>query len=467
MGATVTAGSSIAVRGERRRRWGNGSTTTTSAGDWRGGGGGGARAGRGRVGRGSARTTIARARETSRDGGSSYARSRRRGDGDDGDEDESDGDAETPAPATGRVACRTATGAALATVLARDGWDAFERASTETLCALVEGGFTAGSGVESEACDRDCVVGRAAMTRMEVEDVVYLRAAREVFEASDAAMASEDGRRESGNGGDVVVDARRGRLSLVRRCQKLQEILPEGSDEFMINLVLRVVENVSKHSRRVGATHEMTSNALADVYAKCASFGYFLQASERRLELEHYVSTNVDVVSLEKVAYPGRLARYGVLRSNLRAMEGSTHAGAGVRAAGYEASIPLRVQGGIPIERGMVSLKEYIDAMGPSARANAARIASVEAAEVLQLHVSNLFTNECSRGMTSLGGFRRKPSRSSDGTPDDRFSVHVHQLKHIVIEACAFGAALARTEQAIDEAHGLDPASKPLLTRLH
>ena len=67
----------------------------------------------------------------------------------------------------------------------------------------------------------------------------------------------------------------------------------------------------------------------------------------------------------------------------------------------------------------------------------------------------------------SLGGFRRKPSRSSDGTPDDRFSVHVHQLKHIVIEACAFGAALARTEQAIDEAHGLDPASKPLLTRLH
>ena len=61
--------------------------------------------------------------------------------------------------------------------------------------------------------------------------------------------------------------------------------------------------------------------------------------------------------------------------------------------------MPLRVQGGIPIERGMVSLKEYIDAMGPSARANAARIASVEAAEVLQLHVSNLFTNECSRGM--------------------------------------------------------------------
>jgi len=48
MGATVTAGSSIAVRAERRRRW-NGSTTTTSAGDWRGGGGGGARAGRERA----------------------------------------------------------------------------------------------------------------------------------------------------------------------------------------------------------------------------------------------------------------------------------------------------------------------------------------------------------------------------------------------------------------------------------
>jgi hypothetical protein len=418
------------------------------------------------------RTRTRARRETSRDGGSSSSSSSsyasRRGDA----EETAAGAGETAA--AGRVACRTATGVALAAVLVRDGWDAFEKASSETLRALVEDGFTAGSGTESEACDRDCVVGRAALTRMEVEDVVYLRAAREVLEASDAAMAaSEDGtcRETGGNGGggDVVVDvvdSRRGRLSLMRRCQELQRVLPEGSDEFMINLVLRVVENVSKHSRRVGATHEMTSNALADVYTKCASFGYFLQASERRLELEHYVSTNVDVVRLEKVAYPGRLARYGVLRSNLRAMEGSTRAGAGVRAAGYEASIPLRVRGGIQIQRGMVSLKEYIDAMGPSARAHAARIASVEAAEVLQLHVSNLFNGDCSRGMTSLGGFRRKPSRSSDGTPDDRFSVHVHQLKHIVIEACAFGAALARTERAIDEAYGLDPATKPLLTRL-
>ena len=89
-------------------------------------------------------------------------------------------------------------------------------------------GSTAGSGCAREACDRDCVVGRAAMTRMEVEDVVYLRAAREVFEASDAAMASEDGRRESGNGGDVVVDAIFGRLSLVRSVSKVARKFTRG-----------------------------------------------------------------------------------------------------------------------------------------------------------------------------------------------------------------------------------------------
>ena len=229
----------------------------------------------------------------------------------------------------------------------------------------------------------------------------------------------------------------------------------------MINLVLRVVENVSKHSRRVGATHEMTSNALADVYAKCALVDVLFTSGERRLELEHCVSTNVDVVSLEKVAYPGRLARYSVLRSNLRAMEGSTHAGAGVGA-------PLDVRYAHPAgrrdtdERGMVSLKEYIDAMGPSARANAARIASVEAAEVLQLHVSNLFTQRVRSRIARLGGFRRNAPIARGRSPTIDFPC-THQLKHIVIEACAFGAALARTEQAIDEAHGLDPASKPLI----
>ena len=152
MGATVTAGSSIAVRGERRRRWGSGSRAPAAAARLRTprpGRRGGARAGRGRVGRGSARTTIARARETSRDGGSSYARSRRRGDGDDGDEDDGRRRRRRRRRRRVRVACRTATGAALATVLARDGWDAFERASTETLCALVEGGFDGGERVRA------------------------------------------------------------------------------------------------------------------------------------------------------------------------------------------------------------------------------------------------------------------------------------------------------------------------------
>jgi hypothetical protein len=114
----------------------------------------------------------------------------------------------------------------------------------------------------------------------------------------------------------------------------------------------------------------------------------------------------------------------------------------------------------------MVSLKQYIDEMGPSARAHAARIASVEATEVLQLHVASLFAGDRGRVLTSLGQFRRKPYRNIEGDATDeyRVSVHVNQLKHIVLEACAFGASLAKIEASID-CDSME-SSKPLLTRL-
>jgi hypothetical protein len=320
-------------------------------------------------------------------------------------------------------------------------------------------GYTAGEGAESAECDRDCVIGRAAMTRMEVEDIMYLSAAREVVRAGGGGGEASDARESAADDG-------RGRLRLMHRCQRLQELLPKGSDEFMINLVLRVIDNVSKHSHKVGLTHAVKTSTLADVYSKCASFGYFLQASERRLVLEHFVSTNVDFVHLEKLAYPKKLARYGVLRSGLKALEGSTPSAVASRVAGYEVPVPLRVPGGIQIQNDMVSLKEYIDEMGPSARAHAARIASVEATEVLQLHVASLFAGDRGRVLTSLGQFRRKPHRNggNDTADEQRVSVHVNQLKHIVLEACAFGATLAKIEASID-CESIE-SSKPLLTRL-
>ena len=360
------------------------------------------------------------------------------------------------------IECRTSAGDRLRETLAREGG---ARVSSETRDARSGSwrsrwGTPRGRARESAECGRDCVLGRAAMTRMEVEDIMYLSAAREVV-ASGAG-----GGGEASDAPESAADDRRGRLRLMHRCQRLQELLPKGSDEFMINLVLRVIDNVSKHSHKVGLTHAVKMSTLADVYSKCASFGYFLQASERRLELEHFVSTNVDFIHLEKLAYPKKLARYGVLRSGLKALEGPTPSAVASRVAGYEVPVPLRVPGGIQIQNDMVSLKEYIDEMGPSARAHAARIASVEATEVLQLHVASLFAGDRGRVLTSLGQFRRKPHRNggNDTADEQRVSVHVNQLKHIVLEACAFGATLAKIEASID-CESIE-SSKPLLTRL-
>ena len=411
------------------------------------------------TGRGATTTTRrdddARRRDATRATRATRAMRRARAMRDGGDRDDDGGEATR---AIG-IECRTSAGDRLRETLAREGGRGFERDARRALRELVAMGYTAGEGAESAECDRDCVIGRAAMTRMEVEDIMYLSAAREVVRAGGGGGEASDARESAADDG-------RGRLRLMHRCQRLQELLPKGSDEFMINLVLRVIDNVSKHSHKVGLTHAVKTSTLADVYSKCASFGYFLQASERRLELEHFVSTNVDFVHLEKLAYPKKLARYGVLRSGLKALEGSTPSAVASRVAGYEVPVPLRVPGGIQIQNDMVSLKEYIDEMGPSARAHAARIASVEATEVLQLHVASLFAGDRGRVLTSLGQFRRKPHRNggNDTADEQRVSVHVNQLKHIVLEACAFGATLAKIEASID-CESIE-SSKPLLTRL-
>jgi hypothetical protein len=411
------------------------------------------------TGRGATTTTTrddgTRRRDATRATRATRAMRRARAMRDGGDRDDDGGEATR---AIG-IECRTSAGDRLRETLAREGGRGFERDARRALRELVAMGYTAGEGAESAECDRDCVIGRAAMTRMEVEDIMYLSAAREVVRAGGGGGEASDARESAADDG-------RGRLRLMHRCQRLQELLPKGSDEFMINLVLRVIDNVSKHSHKVGLTHAVKTSTLADVYSKCASFGYFLQASERRLELEHFVSTNVDFVHLEKLAYPKKLARYGVLRSGLKALEGSTPSAVASRVAGYEVPVPLRVPGGIQIQNDMVSLKEYIDEMGPSARAHAARIASVEATEVLQLHVASLFAGDRGRVLTSLGQFRRKPHRNggNDTADEQRVSVHVNQLKHIVLEACAFGATLAKIEASID-CESIE-SSKPLLTRL-
>ena len=285
---------------------------------------------------------------------------------------------------------------------------------------------------------------------------MYLSAARDVIEAgADETSASSS------------ANWRQQRVRLMHRCQKLQTMLPDGSDDLLINLIVRVIENVSQNSKKIGVTYAVPASTLADVYKKCATFGYFLQSSKRRLELEHFVPTSMESIDLQVLAYPRKMVRYGILSANLKAMEGEdVVAAASRRVSGYKVPVQLRVPGGYEIASDLINLKEYIDEMGPQARAQAARISSVEANDVLQMHVSSLFDGDVGHALTSSGQFRRK-HRTNCSTGhcivEERVAIHLNQLKHLILEACAFGAALAKTEHSIDDKFG--NFDSPLLTR--
>lgn len=329
--------------------------------------------------------------------------------------------------------CRTTAGERLGGILTASGREAFDEACAEAVRAM-------GSRVENDdsaASERDRDVGRRALTSMEVEDVMYLRVVRELADAGGVGEARDEKR-----------------ARLMQRCQLLQDFLPKGSDDYMINLVLRVFQNISDGSKLVNGAYSVSAPTLADVYTKCASFGYFLSASARRLELEQCMSSGRDSVHLAKLACPLKLMRYRILQSNLKAMEGeSIGSPSHPRAAGYEVPVLLRAPGGIQIAGESLTLKQYVDQMGPSARARAAQIASVEASEVLKRHVSLLFATDRYSAMAT--SFATHDSRSgadddSNEPVEERITIHMDQLKHTVLEASAFGATLANVERDID-----------------
>lgn len=363
-----------------------------------------------------------------------------------------------------RLECRTSVGVRLERRLREEGGEAFAKSADEALSALASS--SSSSQGRGESINRgtvgdvrigfldadDLSVGREALKRMEVEDIMYLSAARDVIEAgADETSASSSS--------STLANWRRQRVRLMHRCQKLQTMLPDGSDDLLINLIVRVIENVSQNSKKIGVTYAVPASTLADVYKKCATFGYFLQSSKQRLELEHFVPTSMESIDLQVLAYPGKMVRYGILSANLKAMEGedvfatSTSPPPPRRVSGYKVPVQLRVPGGYQIASDLINLKEYIDEMGPQARAQAARISSVEANDVLQMHVSSLFDGDVGRALTSSGQFRRK-NRTNCSTGhcivEERVAIHLNQLKHLILEACAFGAALAKTEHSID-----------------
>ena len=369
-----------------------------------------------------------------------------------------------------RLECRTSVGVRLERRLREEGSEAFARSAEEALSALASSSSSSsqsGAGVNHHAVGGfldadDLSVGREALKRMEVEDIMYLSAARDVIEAGGGETSASSSSSSTANW-------RQQRVRLMHRCQKLQSMLPDGSDDLLINLIVRVIENVSQNSKKIGVTYAVPASTLADVYKKCATFGYFLQSSKRRLELERFVPTSMESIDLQVLAYPRKMVRYGILLANLKAMEGEDVAAPPPprRVSGYKVPVQLRVPGGYQIASHLINLKEYIDEMGPQARAQAARISSVEANDVLQMHVSSLFDGDVGRALTSSGQFRRK-NRTNCSTGhcivEERVAIHLNQLKHLILEACAFGAALAKTEHSIDHKFGKN-FDAPLLTR--
>lgn len=367
-----------------------------------------------------------------------------------------------------RLECRTSVGVRLERRLREEGSEAFAKSADAALSALASSSSSSQSGFMDRATSvgdlrvgfmdaDDLSVGREALKRMEVEDIMYLSAARDVIEAG----ADETSSASSSSSSTTA------RVRLMHRCQKLQTMLPDGSDDLLINLIVRVIENVSQNSKKIGVTYAVPASTLADVYKKCATFGYFLQSSKRRLELEHFVPTSMESIDLQVLAYPRKMVRYGILSANLKAMEGEdvvvATSSTSRRVSGYKVPVQLRVPGGYQIADDLINLKEYIDEMGPQARAQAARISSVEANDVLQMHVSSLFDGNVGHALTSSGQFRRKHrTNCSTGhcVVEERVAIHLNQLKHLILEACAFGAALAKTEHSID-----NKFDEPLLTR--
>jgi|Transcript_1756 hypothetical protein len=336
---------------------------------------------------------------------------------------------------TAHVECRTAIGERLGGILSSSGREAFDAAAADALKDMMN--RVADITAADHDADDDGTVGRQALTSMEIEDVMYLSVVRDLAVAGGVGEARDEKR-----------------VRLMQRCQMLQDVLPKGSDDYIINLVLRVFQNISDGSRRVNGAYVVSASTLADVYAKCASFGYFLSASARRLELEQCMSSGSDSVHLSKLACPLKLMRYRILQSNLKAIEGESEClPSQPRVAGYEVPVLLRAPGGILIPGEPLTLKQYVDQMGPAARARTAQIASVEASEVLRRHVSLLFAGDRYSVMaTSLPA--RDARRSTLGNDDEHFddyiAIHMDQLKHTVLEASAFGTALADVERDID-----------------
>ena len=338
-----------------------------------------------------------------------------------------------------------------------------------------------------------------------------LRKKREVEDALYLCVAEKKAQR----GVELTIDFENVRLrrsGLVKRCQVLSsEFLPAGSEDILNKHLIGVLSNVSTNGGLNPENFEkyIPKVVLAHVYQRSAAYGYFLRRVEKRYNVERLFSEKTTAFieeekdeeeergkSAESIAPPSNnnngLKRTLNFRARPRLRKRENDIAHGKVEAGNrndEFCIVDEAAGTRTcVEPQLHSFKAYIESLDPEVRARAARIESAEARGALERHVEALFgaqasnSNELSERMRELELLITKTStrralskneygrnRESDDDDDDEetdarlrtsyfeietMEMTLDNLKHLVIEACAFGGELAVAEDRFDGIDG-------------
>ena len=341
-----------------------------------------------------------------------------------------------------------------------------------------------------------------------------LRKKREVEDALYLCVAEKKATR----GVELTIDFENVRLrrsGLVKRCQVLSsEFLPAGSEDILNKHLIGVLSNVSTNGGLNPENFEkyIPKVVLAHVYQRSAAYGYFLRRVEKRYNVERLFSEKTTALvkeekeeeeeeekrgkSAESIAPPSNtnngLKRTLNFRARPRLRKRENDIAHGKVEAGNrndEFCIVDEAAGTRTcVEPQLHSFKAYIESLDPEVRARAARIESAEARGALERHVEALFgaqasnSNELSERMRELELLITKTStkralskneygrnRESDDDDDEEetdarlrtsyfeietMEMTLDNLKHLVIEACAFGGELAVAEDRFDGIDG-------------
>jgi len=308
------------------------------------------------------------------------------------------------------------------------------------------------------------------------------------------------------------------RSGLVKRCQVLSsQFLPAGSEDILNKHLIGVLSNVSTNGGLNPENFEkyIPKVVLAHVYQRSAAYGYFLRRVEKRYNVERLFSEKTTALvkeekeeeeeeekrkSAESIAPPSNnngLKRTLNFRARPRLRKRENDIAHGKVEAGNrndEFCIVDEAAGTRTcVEPQLHSFKAYIESLDPEVRARAARIESAEARGALERHVEALFgaqasnSNELSERMRELellitktstkralskNEYGRNRQRSANDDDDDdeeeetdarlrtsyfeieTMEMTLDNLKHLVIEACAFGGELAVAEDRFDGIDG-------------